>query len=316
MDSQFEPIYHGETSCQAIKYFSRRDGKPVCSNKATFFQDGRYYCAIHAKSDARIMLPTRRWKDKITLRDNELTLHLRGVEEEAEKNRSSGLVGQVRLVKMEMMKKRKKYTGWRMIFIDFAVMRRKEGNCFPSLHPKRIGPIYHRQPGIPVANNLEGLYHGNTVYPEELDTDGNLTVDFYRNRQMFYEKSDHPRYKYRGKKPVFSVWVTAEGSECRLNYLDSRKLYCDLYVEFVEKHLHLLVIRSFLEEGYNLAIYGYDAHPIDYSEGIVKGFQEAYLNPDQRFGHERILAAMLLLNPHEYPWRSSVSEEYSRNLSL
>jgi hypothetical protein len=59
-------------------------------------------------------------------------------------------------------------------------------------------------------------------------------------------------------------------------------------------------LKAWREDGFNLAIHGYDAFPMKTTKEDI---EQTYLNPKEPFGHERVLMSMLCLKEEEYPWR-------------
>jgi hypothetical protein len=160
-----------------------------------------------------------------------------------------------------------------------------------------IGPIDHGQPGLPKAKNLENFWQSNKVTVKEADKKGNPTELFHENQLRLYRDAEPHRHKYKGEKVLYSRWIQKDGTELRLNYVESRQIYGHFYELGIKKSPDFKYLKELLKEGYNLAIYGYDAYD------IAEDFETSYLDPSEPFGHERCLAAMLLLKPKDYPWR-------------
>src|SRR5205085_6463306 len=148
----------------------------------------------------------------------------------------------------------------------------------PSLSPMSIGPIDHGQPGLPPSLNLENFHQGNKKFPCE-------TVEqFLETRLALYQSPFPQRHKFKGvgNIPEFSVWIDKNGVQWQIDYITSRQFYCNFYERFVSIHQDFQELRSLLEQGYDLVICGPDAHSMN-------DVNEAYLNPVNPFGHERVL---------------------------
>lgn len=133
---------------------------------------------------------------------------------------------------------------------------------------------------------------------------GNPSQIYYENRLKFYlDKTPH-RHKYKSKDvknkniPLFFLWVDKEGNEHRLNYIESRQFYCHFYERLASKQPDFLKLNKLIKNKTNIQICGYDGRPIGH-----RSIEEEYLDPSKPFGHELVLAIMLIENPNHYPWK-------------
>lgn len=94
-------------------------------------------------------------------------------------------------------------------------------------------------------------------------------------------------------KTVCSIYKDTDNKLIKLNYIESRQIYCFYYEQAVCKNPDFLKLKQMLEEGYSLAICGYDGYDVHTT------LEESYLNPSKCFGHELVLYCML---KNEYPW--------------
>jgi hypothetical protein len=210
---------------------------------------------------------------------------------------------------MRMMRKTQLTDGYLSVYPNYNDKNKKDGLGLPSLSPKSIGPIYHGQPGIAPALNLENLHQANKCFKEEIDSDGNPRPDFYRRQTEMYTDPTPWRHKFKKYPeltapamnkniPVYSVWITRNNIELHLSYVESRQIYCTFYEHMTINNPDYLLLKKKLEDGYNLQICGYDAYqPADMSE---TGFDACYRDTLKPFGHELVLCSMLL---NYSPWR-------------
>ena len=181
--------------------------------------------------------------------------------------------------------------------------------------------------------NIENLHQGSKCFAQELADPKDVKQPrpgplYYENRKKFYEDPVPHRHKYPRDKSApdasgakFSVWIDKQGQVSRsrfsalkqnvqeryLDYVTSRQVYCAFYEDLAMRTTEFKQLKTWLEQGYNLQLTGYDAY--DFDEWSVSGIERAYLDPKRPFGHERVLAALLFLKPGQYPWRKHQSLE-------
>jgi len=286
-------IYHGESQCQAHK----RDGG-VCTNKAYYSQYGQYLCGVHSQESVRLKLPINPHKNEI--KQVQVDANMKEVDRQALDNKTHGQKGVVTCYHMRMMKPIDNKMGFLNVFPNAKHGKRTDGLGMSSLSPMKMGSIDHGQPNLPPAMNLENMHQGNKVFPSEVGDDGQPTAQFYENRLVMYRDPIPHRHKdSSGHKniPVYSVWVTQQGQELHLSYIESRQIYCHFYEQFALKSIDFHKLRQLISNGYNLQICGYDAY-------VPTGDMDVhYLDSSRPFGHEMVLYTLLMLEPRQYPWR-------------
>jgi len=280
--------------------WSQKNGEK-CSNLA-YYQG--IVCGVHSKNKSPLPKNPNAKEAKNQLLLNRSAM----VEETARINREAGQKGNVILSKMLMMKNPEHIDGYLKIFPNFKHGSRKDGLGLPTLSPKSIGPIFHGQPNLPPAKNLENLHQGNKIFKEEIDANRNPSALFVQHRLEMYLDSFPWRHKYekypnlttqKNKNiPLYSVWIEADGSEKHLTYFESRQIYCSIYESIVRHLPDFQKLQQFISNGYNLQIFGYDAYP------ITKSLEGHYLDTSRPFGHELVLYSMLV---DQYPWRKYVT---------
>lgn len=293
-------VYYGEHPCQAFK----RDGK-ACRNKAYYQANKQYVCGVHSQKGQRRDLPKN--PQARNNREKELEEHKKGVKVVAEQNQAAGRAGHVTCLKMRMRHAVEFTTGYQNVFPNYNHGSRSDGLGMPSLSPMSMGPIEHKQPGLPLALNLENLHQSNKVFPDEVDADGQPTAQFYETQLAMYQDPVPHRHKetsHRQNKPLYSVWVTNDGQTLHLSYIESRQIYCHFYEQHAIKSSDLHKLRDMVGQGYNLQICGYDAYvPQIGVDGLAKSLEKHYLDSSRPFGHELVLYTLLTLDPADYPWR-------------
>lgn len=290
-------IFYGEIECQEFK----RSGAK-CTNGAYFYLNEKYVCGVHSlkEKEKRIKLSKNTKEEK----NQQQTDRENIIEEVAKINRENGTFGSLFCYQMRMMKSIKHKDGYLNIFPNYKYQNRSDGFGCSSLSPMMIGPIDHGQLGLPICLNLENFHQGNKVYKDEVDSNGNLTQNFYDTRLQMYNDPKPHRHKRRGEIPLYSIWVTKNGVEKKINYIGSRQFYCNFYERHVRNLKDFVTLKNLIQQGYNLQICGYDAYQ------PCKSIEEHYLDGSKPFGHELVLYTMLSLNEEEYPWRKFKTEDF------
>lgn len=307
--------YHGEHACEA----TYKSGEP-CRNRAYFSAHTDLellLCAMHAKVDECTPLPRRDAKSKAQVAKAKKVSADELIEQARAENVAAGRRGAVALCRMRMMKAVPSLSGYRNVFPNNRHENRKDGIGCAALSPMRLGPVQHGQPGLPDARNIENYWQSSKCFAEEADKHGGTAQLFYANRLRLYEDETPHRYKYRGTQansnvPLYFVWVSPDGEEHHLSYVESRQFYCTFYDRLARQTPEYARLEAMLADGYNLQLCGYDAHPVGEEPGAV---ERAYLDASVPFGHERVLYAMLTCPPgqeHELPWKKHVT--FARHL--
>ena len=202
------------------------------------------------------------------------------------------------------MSKPENINGFMKVFPNFKHQNRKDGFGCKSLSPKSLGPIEHRQPGLPVCKNLENFHQFNKVHPSELDASQSIKKNFYSSQKLAYNDSTAHRHKevrkIDGKRetPRFSVLYGEDGKQYRYTYVQSRYLYCYFYEQLAKKEKDFETLQNMLKSGRNLQIVGYDGFDV-----TPEGLSTAFTDTSRPFGHEMALYTMLVINDcKNYPW--------------
>lgn len=292
--------YYGEEPCSSLV---KSTGQP-CENKSYYItSDGTLLCGVHSKNVPRKELPKRSEKEKAQMKEALFKSHQETVDTEAENNRKEEKIGDVILVKFESRRAVKMIPGYLNVFPNNKHQDRPEGFGCASLSPMRLGPVDHGQPDCPPSKNLENFHQGNKVFKDEVDEDENPTDVFTKNRLKWYCDDVPHRHKVKGVRPLYSIWTDRDGTSYKIDYISSRQFYCTFYERLVLEQEDFRTLLELLVDGVNLAIQGYDAAPMVMTP---EGIEEAYLDTKNPFGHEKCLAAMLVLEEKDYPWRNHV----------
>jgi hypothetical protein len=312
-------IFKGEKRCQS----TLRSNQTQCENLAYFIDPSNnlFLCGNHSRGmKNRVDLPKN--PNKKIIVEQQLKKHQEECDKIAQENKNVGKHGQVMCTKMRMMKNPPDIKGFLKVFPNFKHENRKDGYGCSSLSPKSIGPIHHHQPKLPVAKNLENFHQFNKVFPWEVDEEGKILPIFFETQLNAYNDSTPHRHKIppkdiQSKKrslndtsniniPLFSVHLNSKGELKQFSYLESRFFYCHHYEQHVKILAQFLHLRHLLKDGYNLQIVGYDAYPLEKigdTESNVDMFKRFYSDISKPFGHELVLAAMLIIeDPSQYPW--------------
>jgi len=312
--------YYGEVGCPTIL----PSGKE-CKNKAYWLvtSEGRLSCGVHARDpETRAPLPKRSLAEKNKLASVKYARETIEIDTAAEDNLSEGRKGHVIVTKLRMMAAPEDHSGYRKVFPNFKHGNRKDGLGMPELSPMSLGPVKHTQPDLPEALNIENLHQFNKVFPSEIDDDGNPTEEWYATRVRAYRDPIPHRHKPAAKSasgskniPEYSIWVTPDGKEAKLSYFESRQVYCTYYERLAKKTKAYATLVKLREKGVNIQIVGYDGYDLgigsdDNHKMIRSKFIELYNDTKKPFGHELVLAALLLIeNRKDYPWRGYTTLE-------
>lgn len=298
-----EVVYYGSVKCQGLK----KSGE-LCTNGAYYEQKGQYLCGCHSDKNKRKELP----KDKDEKR-RKLALyeeHKKAVTFLASsENREKG---KVQCYKMGMMKNVPLFDGYLNIFPNNKHQNRVDGFGCASLSPMQLGPVVHRQPGLPDSLNIENYHQYNKVWPNEVDKDKNPLPLYEEKKRAAYRDPVPHRHKYDLKEmkklreqvngqnrnqPLYSIHLTLDGEKRRFTYVESRYFYCKAYEVLAKKTKDFGYLRKLRENGTHLMICGYDAYE------VTRPLYDHYCDEVKAFGHELVLYTLLTVkDPVEYPW--------------
>ncbi len=289
-------VFSGESIC------SKKD----CNRKAYYRSAGLIFCGYHADRNRRVHLqhnPNRRVQ-----RDALLHEHRATIEQAAVQNRARGRRGRLTCCKMRMMQNPELVAGWQLVFPNNRHGVRADGLGCPSLSPMRLGPVEHRQPGLPDALSIENYHQYNKHFPqfESLHQFRELRTKAYCDPVPHRHKYASAKIKAANKQfvnglnvPACSVHLDAGGHERRYSYLESRFFYCYWYERLAKGEMAFAELVKKLDDGVNLRIVGYDAY-----EPCTRGnIYTDYCDSTRPFGHEMVLYALLACkDSQEYPW--------------
>lgn len=269
-----------------------------------------YYCGVHCRSKDRITLkknPNAKLDAESRIKENfDMVLKV------AELNRSKGMRGKLTVTKLKMMKPVDYVPGYYPIFPNFKHHNRKDGFGCKSLSPKSLGPVNHIMPNLPQALNLENFHQFSKHWQFEFDKDV-LKHEYLEARRKGYLDPVPHRHKYERKvlekydkninKPSCSIFYTKDGEERRYSYIGCRYFYCKVYEQLASKTKDYQQLVSWLKEGRNLQIVGYDGYPVIESDNMINTLLNCYFDESKPFGHELVLYTMLIIDePANYPW--------------
>lgn len=286
------PIFWGEVKCSQIM----RNNKQ-CTNMAYFHIQGVPFCGMHARKDDKHRENLPRNPMEFMLRRMELERQRDEIHAYQLENKKLNYRGSIILQKMFMLKTVPYTTGYLNIFPNYRHQNRIDGFGCASLSPKSIGPIYHNQPNLPPALNLENFHQSNKLFPNEVLPDGSISQQFFTTQLKFYTDPEPHRHKQKGVIPVCSIWISKDGSLQKISYVESRQLYCHFYEQAVVQLEDFKTLQNKVKDGFNLKICGYDATPLRPDETIM----DAYLDDSKPFGHEMVLYTLLTSSP-PFPW--------------
>ena len=279
--------YYGEEPCSATYTSTGKD----CRNQAYYENSVKsLLCGVHSSKDDRTKLPKNPNREAIR---QALYAQRERQAEEARKKEGRGDL-QIRQLRMRAMPEY--VEGFISIFPNFLHANRKDGIGCATLSPKSLGPVEHNMPLLPPAKNLENFHQFAKMWPFELEEpDQAMHV-----RIRAYGDTVPHRHKFKGKcPPSCSIYYQSDGTERRYKYIQSRFFYCKVYEKLALQQQEFVKLKTLLEQGYNLCIFGYDGFPIEESKDLL----EYYEDPRRPFGHELVLYCLLhLRSADQYPW--------------
>lgn len=326
-DGAREP-FHGERACM-------REG---CSNGAYYVVGALLLCGVHSKRDTQRRRPLAREpaqakRARLTSRFEAFRVSIVPAPTAA-----SAARGHVRLCRMVGRGKQVPLTApWLNIMPNNWHTSRSDGLGMPALSPMRLGPVAHGQPGLPDALSIENYHQFNKVFWRELaaaPAEGPLVPTlacpddwpapgsaFYATRACGYTDATPHRHKIpiaeRGRElalaaregvsrntPCYSVVACVGGGERRFTYVQSRFFYCVAYEALAPARPEFAELLGLLARGVSLQICGYDGYDIGMDPDADVLYTH-YCDAALPFGHERVLAALLILHGRpraELPW--------------
>lgn len=308
-------VYSNQIKCQAL-YSSGKKRGTRCTNGAYYKKDAKYLCGVHSRGGNRIVLPVDPNKDAKIKAAN--AARKSRVLEVMVLNQQKNQQGYVACTKLRMRKAVRHLDGYLSVFPNFKHDGRKDGYGASSLSPMSLGPVDHRQPETPIAANIENFFQGSKCYETEM-TNGNPGPSFYINRNNMFEDPIPHRHKLvlsddthlpsgtvlkDVSSPKFFVWRRQSGEYVKLNYIQSRQFYCTYYERLAVQTYKFKDLKYKLSRGININIVGYDSRDLlevagtTYAEKLLN----CYLDKTKPFGHELVLASLLVLEPKQYPW--------------
>lgn len=299
--------FYGEEDCSATVAGT---GKP-CTNKATMTPQ---LCKMHARkvkgSTELSRNPNKKANDESKIAENErLVLQMQAQTKNLNKK------GNVIATKMRMRRAVPDVPGFRKVFPNNRHGGRADGFGCPSLSPMRMGPVYHGQPGLPPAKNLENLHQSNKVFPSQtyMFNREQPLPHWFETRVALYNDPEPHRHveaalglQGQAKNvPLYSVWRNSDGVDEHYTYLQSRQFYCHFYEQFATESHEFLQLKQWIKDGVSLQIVGYDAREVD------RPLIEMYRDTSAPFGHELVLYTLLTVDDaNEYPWNIDASFDF------
>ena len=163
-----------------------------------------------------------------------------------------------------------------------------------------LGPVKHKQPGVPESFTIENYHQFNKCFVHELDTVENRIKDcFFNARDNAYQDKTPHRHKIKGKIPLFSIHLDATAGIRRYSYVQSRFFYCWWYEKLASVEPAFKFLQTQLAKGINLCICGYDAHE------PYENMYKVYCDESKPFGHEMVLYCLL---KGVFPWKRYYEE--------
>jgi hypothetical protein len=299
-------VFYGEQACDAIVASTGA----ACTNGAYYAVDGKHLCGVHAsKAGKRKPLPKNPNAKK--QKHDRLAAHNCELATQQQSRQAKGIAGLIQCQKMHMMAEVPLAPGYLNVFPNNKHQNRQDGFGCASLSPMRLGPVDHKQPGLPQALSIENYHQFNKLWPSEIDGAKNPTPAFYATQIAGYNDPVPHRHKEQRSpvagaltknEPLFSVHKAHDGTELRYTYVQSRYFYCKAYELLATRTKDFRTLCDKLAAGCNLVVCGYDAYPIDAARTRLQDYMDA----SRPFGHELVLYCLLTMrnSPETYPWNA------------
>jgi hypothetical protein len=310
-------VYHGEAKCE-------RSHK--CNNRAYWASFGQAVCGVHAKGDSqRRELPENPNKQAIEREKLEAL-----TKAAKDTTNPDAIRGKICLRKLAMMRPVPVEKGFFTILPNNKAHSRGElVLAMNELSPMRLGPVEHRQPDLPPAQNIENFHQFNKVFASEVDAETGKPVEiWYRRRLSGYKDPNPHRHKLGASKPehmrnagigvggnanacVFSVFVAPDGVARHFDYVSSRVFYCTYYERLARQTKSMeKLVRVLYEEKHSVIIAGFDARNANDDEITAETIADWYKDASTPFGHELVLHAILFHwnDPDQLPWRIAAAQ--------
>lgn len=269
---------YGEISCQAIV---KSTGKN-CVNGAYYKTSSGFFCGVHSKNMEREELK----KDSEMIKKKRDTENVER-QKQIEASRIPSKKGDIIVTKLLMRKPPQYRPGYLAVFPNRDDENRSDGLGISCLSPMLLGPVNHVMKNFPPAENLENYYQFAKVYD---GYDPRIRINGYIDK----EGKRHGSHG-KGTEILYSVYYSLTGEERKYNYIQSRFFYCHYYEKLSKAGIEKL--RSVVNDGYNIQIFGYDGHEIE------KTLNEYYEDESLPFGHEMVIYSILTIDdPEQYPW--------------
>lgn len=256
-------------SCSSLT----RRGAP-CRKIGIYLQEGRICCNVHSVEGLR---------SKISQTvDHSLW------QAAARDNVSRGIPGTVVCAKISYGSISNSDPTFLRVFPNNKHQNRTDGFGCCSLSPMRLIVLG-------VSHSLENYYQGSKKFPHE------SWEEYLVNRERMFQDPTPHRHKFqRGMRPECTYFPNKDNVLQAYNYLDSRYYYCMWYEFLVQSNSDFLQLRTYLSQGMNLMLCGYDAC----SALRPDNADEIYHDTSTPFGHESVLFCLLTLSSRDkYPWR-------------
>jgi len=296
-----EKIYYGTIPCQG-KTTAGLD----CANKAYWEcktsggkRSASYLCGVHSKKiKTRKELPydsQARVRRLLEYKDREVK-----VEQARLKYERMEKKGHIICDVMKMRKEAPHKDGYLKVFPNFLHGKREDGYGCSSLSPKSLGPVLHSEYDMPEAKNIENYHQAAKIYPWEIDAKGTLIPGSIQVIKNIYKDPIPHRHKFTAAdkgKALYAIRFDIHGKMHKFDPIQLRYFYCYYYALLAKKQEQFHELVKLWNSGTNLQITGYDGYP------LTKPLIEHYKDASKPYGHERVLATLLLVeNPKDYPW--------------
>lgn len=166
--------------------------------------------------------------------------------------------------------------------------------CWRELSPMLLGPIIYTGEGVNITvKRFENLWQFSKVWPSDIDKETGLpNKEWYFRRYEGWKSDKGVRYVKKGSKPIYSFWAGQ-----KLSYIEARRIiYCPIYEALARRTNAFKKLKSMFDAGYKIQILGYDGYDVKVPDDLHKCF----LDESRPFGHELVLACMLV---DVYPWK-------------
>ena len=154
-----------------------------------------------------------------------------------------------------------------------------------QLSPFLLGPV--KLYAEIESKNMENAWQYSKVYPVHVNTQENLTDEYWEWALKGWMKDHADRYPMgKNQKPLYSIWDNK-----KLDYIEARKeIYLPLYRDAVKQTPAFNKLKEIYNQNKTVTLFDFDGY--DYLS-LGKSLKDVLNDSNRKMGHAFVLAMML-----------------------